>query len=55
MMPEDGLDQIRGHDAIFLGAVGWPAKVPDHISLWGLLIRLHHPIQGNIYKNFIPY
>ena len=45
MMPEDGLDQIRGHDAIFLGAVGWPTKVPDHISLWGLLIRLRRSFQ----------
>lgn len=39
MMPEDGLDQIRNHDAIFLGAVGFPG-VPDHISLWGLLIPI---------------
>jgi tartrate dehydrogenase/decarboxylase / D-malate dehydrogenase len=39
MMPEDGLDQIRGHDAILLGAVGFPG-VPDHISLWGLLIPI---------------
>jgi tartrate dehydrogenase/decarboxylase / D-malate dehydrogenase len=39
MMPEDGLDQIRHHDAIFLGAVGFPG-VPDHISLWGLLIPI---------------
>lgn len=39
MMPEDGLDQIRHHDAIFLGAVGYPG-VPDHISLWGLLIPI---------------
>ena len=38
MMPEDGLDQVRQHDAIFFGAAGWPATVPDHISLWGLLI-----------------
>jgi len=37
MMPDDGLDQIRGHDAIFFGAVGFPT-VPDHVSLWGLLI-----------------
>ena len=37
MMPPDGLDQVRGSDSIFLGAVGWPG-VPDHISLWGLLI-----------------
>ncbi len=40
MMPEDGLERIRGHDAIFLGAVGFPSLVPDHVSLWGLLIRL---------------
>jgi len=39
MMPDDGLDQIRHHDAILLGAVGWPG-VPDHISLWGLLIPI---------------
>ena len=37
MMPEDGLDQLRGFDAIYLGAVGYPG-VPDHVSLWGLLI-----------------
>ena len=39
MMPEDGLEQIRGHDAVYLGAVGYPG-VPDHISLWGLLIPI---------------
>jgi tartrate dehydrogenase/decarboxylase/D-malate dehydrogenase len=39
MMPEGGLEQIRRHDAIFLGAVGWPT-VPDHVSLWGLLIPI---------------
>jgi tartrate dehydrogenase/decarboxylase/D-malate dehydrogenase len=38
MMPEDWKDQIGKHDAIFFGAVGWPAKIPDHISLWGSLI-----------------
>jgi tartrate dehydrogenase/decarboxylase/D-malate dehydrogenase len=38
MMPEDGLDQLRSFDAVFLGAVGYPG-VPDHVSLWGLLIR----------------
>jgi tartrate dehydrogenase/decarboxylase/D-malate dehydrogenase len=38
-MPEDGLDSIANHDAIFLGAVGWPS-VPDHVSLWGLLIPI---------------
>ncbi|GLH67131.1 tartrate dehydrogenase [Geothrix edaphica] len=39
MMPVDGLDRIRHHDAIFLGAVGFPG-VPDHVSLWGLLIPI---------------
>ncbi|WP_424138609.1 tartrate dehydrogenase [Roseomonas chloroacetimidivorans] len=39
MMPDDGLDQLRAHDSVFLGAVGWPG-VPDHISLWGLLIPM---------------
>ena len=39
MMPEDGIDQLRAYDAIYLGAVGFPG-VPDHISLWGLLIPI---------------
>jgi tartrate dehydrogenase/decarboxylase/D-malate dehydrogenase len=39
MMPEDGLEQLRHFDAIYLGAVGFPG-VPDHISLWGLLIPI---------------
>ncbi len=39
LMPEDGIEQLRPNDAIFLGAVGWPT-VPDHISLWGLLIPI---------------
>ncbi len=38
-LPEDGLESIQGHDAIFLGAVGDP-RVPDHVTLWGLLIPL---------------
>src|SRR5580698_2847595 len=39
MMPDDWKDQIGHYDAIFFGAVGWPEKVPDHISLWGSLIQ----------------
>lgn len=39
MMPADGLGRLRDHDGIFLGAVGFPG-VPDHISLWGLLIPI---------------
>ncbi len=39
MMPEDWKNHIGRHDAIFFGAVGWPAKIPDHVSLWGSLIQ----------------
>ncbi len=39
MMPEDWREQVGSHDAIYFGAVGWPATVPDHISLWGSLIH----------------
>lgn len=40
MMPENGLDILSNFEAVFLGAVGDPSRVPDHISLWGLLIRI---------------
>jgi tartrate dehydrogenase/decarboxylase / D-malate dehydrogenase len=40
MMPEDGMKQLHQTDAIYLGAVGNPKLVPDHISLWGLLIKI---------------
>ena len=39
MMDEDGLDRLRGFDAIYFGAVGWPG-VPDHVSLWGLRLAI---------------
>ena len=39
MMPEDGLEQLKKFDAVFLGAVGYPG-VADHVSLWGLLIPI---------------
>jgi tartrate dehydrogenase/decarboxylase/D-malate dehydrogenase len=51
MMPEDGLDQLRPFDAIFLGAVGFPG-VPDHVSLWGLLIPIRREFQQ--YVNLRP-
>jgi tartrate dehydrogenase/decarboxylase / D-malate dehydrogenase len=51
MMPKDGLDRIRRHDAIFLGAVGFPT-VPDHVSLWGLLIPIRRTFQQ--YANVRP-
>ncbi|GAC1301963.1 MAG: tartrate dehydrogenase [Steroidobacteraceae bacterium] len=51
MMPSDGLDGIQHHDAIFLGAVGFKG-VPDHISLWGLLIKIRRQFQQ--YVNLRP-
>ena len=39
MLPDDWKEQIGGHDAIFFGAVGWPQKIADHVSLWGSLLR----------------
>jgi len=51
MMPADGLGRIAGHDAIFLGAVGWPS-VPDHVSLWNLLIPIRRQFQQ--YVNLRP-
>ncbi len=51
MMPEDGIEQVKPHDAIYLGAVGYPG-VPDHISLWGLLIPLRRELE--LYVNIRP-
>jgi tartrate dehydrogenase/decarboxylase / D-malate dehydrogenase len=51
MMPDDGIDQVRDTDGIFLGAVGFPG-VPDHISLWGLLIPLRRELHQ--YVNLRP-
>ena len=39
MMPDDWKAQLQPMDAIFFGAVGWPATVPDHVSLWGSLLK----------------
>ncbi|MEY2994695.1 MAG: hypothetical protein RL357_1630 [Pseudomonadota bacterium] len=38
MLPDNWKEQIGGHDALFFGAVGWPEKIPDHVSLWGSLL-----------------
>ncbi len=38
MLPDNWKDQIGGHDAIYFGAVGWPEKILDHVSLWGSLL-----------------
>ncbi len=51
MMPEDAIERLRPHDAIFLGAVGYPG-VPDHVSLWGLLIPIRRHFQQ--YVNLRP-
>ncbi|MDH5394184.1 MAG: tartrate dehydrogenase [Gammaproteobacteria bacterium] len=51
MMPEDGIAQIRHHDAVFLGAVGFPG-VADHVSLWGLLIPIRREFEQ--YVNLRP-
>ncbi|HZS34716.1 MAG TPA: tartrate dehydrogenase [Methylomirabilota bacterium] len=51
MMPEDGLEQLRAFEAIFLGAVGFPG-VPDHVSLWGLLIPIRRAFRQ--YVNLRP-
>jgi tartrate dehydrogenase/decarboxylase/D-malate dehydrogenase len=51
MMPADGIDRLRETDAIFLGAVGHP-EVPDHVSLWGLLIPIRRAF--NQYVNLRP-
>ena len=39
MMPDDWKEQLQGVDALYFGAVGWPATVPDHVSLWGSLLK----------------
>ena len=51
MMPADGLERLRDSDAIFLGAVGYPG-VPDHVSLWGLLIPIRRGFEQ--YVNLRP-
>lgn len=51
MMPDDGIETLRDFDAIFLGAVGW-AGVPDHVSLWGLLIPIRRAFRQ--YVNLRP-
>ena len=38
MLPDNWKDQIGGHEAIYFGAVGWPDKIADHVSLWGSLL-----------------
>jgi tartrate dehydrogenase/decarboxylase/D-malate dehydrogenase len=51
MMPEDGIERLKDHDAIFFGAAGFPG-VPDHVSLWGLLIPIRRELEQ--YVNLRP-
>jgi tartrate dehydrogenase/decarboxylase / D-malate dehydrogenase len=51
MMPPDGLDTVRAHDAVLLGAVGHPS-VPDHVTLWGLLLPMRQGL--DLWANIRP-
>ena len=51
MMPPDALDVVRGYDAVLLGAVGHPS-VPDHVTLWGLLLPLRQGL--DLWANLRP-
>ncbi|WP_425404416.1 tartrate dehydrogenase [Hwanghaeella sp.] len=51
MMPEDGRDQIKNHDAILFGSAGHP-DIPDHITLWGLRLAICQPFDQ--YANVRP-
>lgn len=52
MMPKDWKSTLMAYDAVFLGAVGWPDTVPDHISLWGSLLEIRR--EFNQYVNLRP-
>ncbi|EMH4930383.1 tartrate dehydrogenase [Serratia ureilytica] len=52
MMPDDWFKQLKGFDAIYFGAVGWPDTVPDHISLWGSLLKFRRDFEQ--YVNLRP-
>lgn len=52
MMPSDWQAQLQDQDALLFGAVGWPARVPDHISLWGSLLQIRRGFDQ--YINYRP-
>jgi len=52
MLPADWFDTLKGYDAILFGAVGWPEVVPDHVSLWGSLLKFRR--QFDQYINLRP-
>ena len=45
MMPDDGLQILKGFEAIFLGAIGNPKLVLDHVALWGILIKIRREFE----------
>ncbi|MGI3900791.1 MAG: tartrate dehydrogenase [Janthinobacterium lividum] len=53
MMPEEGIDLLRGYRSIYLGAVGWPKRVPDSVSLHGLLLPIRKSF--DLYVNSRPH
>lgn len=52
MMPDDWRDRLKDYDAIYFGAVGWPDTVPDHVSLWGSLLKFRREFEQ--YVNLRP-
>ncbi|MBW1818814.1 MAG: tartrate dehydrogenase [Deltaproteobacteria bacterium] len=52
MMPDNGIETLKAYDAIFLGAVGYPELVPDHVSLWGLMLPIRRGLEH--YVNLRP-
>lgn len=48
MMPDDGLNTLKNFDSIFLGSIGNPDLVPDHVSLWGLLLKIRRDFEQTI-------
>ena len=52
MLPEDWQAQLAGCEAIYFGAVGWPATVPDHVSVWGSILTFRRELDQ--YVNLRP-
>ena len=52
MLPPDWKARLAGYDALYFGAVGWPSRVPDHVSLWGSLVQFRR--QFDQYVNLRP-
>lgn len=48
MMPDNGMETLQGFQAIFLGAIGNPKLVPDHLSLWGLLLKIRREFEQSV-------